>query len=108
MERAVTLSAGGEIGEDAILPDEGRAPPVGEAVAAAVIAECGIDLERELAETEKKMLVAALDRAEGVQTRAAKLLGITFRSMRYRLQKHGLETAEPGDDPAAATERQSE
>ena len=33
----------------------------------------------------------ALEKAEGVQTRAAQLLGINFRSFRYRAKKYGLD-----------------
>ena len=38
----------------------------------------------------------AASRPAGVKTEAAKLLGLTFRSMRYRLAKQGL--AKPGRD----------
>ena len=52
-----------------------------------------------LAGHERRLLVDALRRAGGVQTRAARLLGISERHLRYRLKKHGLEggsaTAEP-------------
>jgi two-component system response regulator PilR (NtrC family) len=37
------------------------------------------------------MIIAALERTEGVRTKAAQILGISFRSFRYRLEKHGLE-----------------
>ena len=37
------------------------------------------------------MLVNALREAGGVKKRAAELLGLTFRSMRYKLDKYGLE-----------------
>ncbi len=40
---------------------------------------------------EKDILVKALSRAEGSRTGAAKLLNISFRSLRYRLDKHGIE-----------------
>lgn len=46
------------------------------------------------------MLVEALERTGGVRKAAAKLLGITFRSLRYRLAKHSLDGDGPesGDD----------
>ncbi len=50
----------------------------------------GMDLESFLEEIEKSLLVKALDRAQGVKTRAAQLLGLNFRSFRYRLAKYGL------------------
>jgi transcriptional regulator with PAS, ATPase and Fis domain len=49
-----------------------------------------IDLERDLADYEKAILLRALDQAGGVKKRAAELLGINYRSLRHRLQKHGI------------------
>jgi DNA-binding NtrC family response regulator len=49
-----------------------------------------VDLERDLAEYEKSILLHALDQAGGVKKRAAELLGINYRSLRHRLQKYGL------------------
>jgi two-component system response regulator PilR (NtrC family) len=51
-------------------------------------------LERYLDEAERRYLLEALRKADGVKTRAASLLGLTFRSFRYRLAKHGLGEAE--------------
>lgn len=50
----------------------------------------GIDLEQHLADIEKSILQKALVQAGGVKTRAAELLGINARSLRYRLEKYGL------------------
>jgi len=52
------------------------------------IPETGIDLERLLQNAERTMLYKALDKAGGVKTDAAKLLGLSFRSFRHRLQKY--------------------
>ena len=41
---------------------------------------------------------AALHRSDGVKVAAAKLLGMSFRSFRYRLEKLGL--AQPGEGEA--------
>ncbi|MCP3677567.1 MAG: sigma-54-dependent Fis family transcriptional regulator [Deltaproteobacteria bacterium] len=51
----------------------------------------GLDLGKSVEEYEKRMLVNALREAGGVKKRAADLLGLTFRSMRYKLDKYGLE-----------------
>jgi two-component system response regulator PilR (NtrC family) len=51
----------------------------------------GLDLGRSVEEYEKRMLVNALREAGGVKKRAAELLGLTFRSIRYKLDKYGLE-----------------
>jgi two-component system NtrC family response regulator len=40
---------------------------------------------------ERRMMRDALARAGGVQTRAAELLGITERALRYKLKKYGLQ-----------------
>jgi len=58
----------------------------------------GCDLEAILSEVERRLLVSALDRTGGVRKHAADLLGITFRSMRYRLKKHGFDDSSEGDD----------
>jgi two-component system response regulator PilR (NtrC family) len=50
----------------------------------------GIDLDQHLADIEKSILHKALTQAGGVKTRAAELLGINTRSLRYRLEKYGL------------------
>ena len=49
-----------------------------------------MDLDRDLAEYEKAILLRALDQAGGVKKRAAELLGINYRSLRHRLQKYGI------------------
>lgn len=50
-----------------------------------------VDLEAILGRVEKAYLLAALKEAQGVKKDAAKLLGITLRSFRYRSEKSGLE-----------------
>ncbi len=47
-------------------------------------------LEPWLEEIERNVLVKALEKAGGVRTKAAELLGISFRSIRYRLEKLGI------------------
>jgi len=47
---------------------------------------------------ERGLLLEALQRAGGVKKRAAKLLGVSFRSFRYRLQKLGLDEPSPDED----------
>jgi two-component system response regulator PilR (NtrC family) len=49
-----------------------------------------VDLDRDLAEYEKAVLLRALDQAGGVKKKAAELLGINYRSLRHRLQKYGI------------------
>lgn len=51
----------------------------------------GVSLDAVVDRLEKELLLKALERAGGNRTEAAKLLNISFRSMRYRLDKHGIE-----------------
>jgi len=53
--------------------------------------EEGVFLDTEMDRLEKIHLVNALDKTGGNRTEAAKLLNISLRSLRYRLQKHGIE-----------------
>jgi two-component system response regulator PilR (NtrC family) len=57
---------------------------------AAELTEAGIDLERQLEDLREHFMSLALDRAAGVQTRAAELLGMSFRSFRYFAKKYHL------------------
>jgi two-component system response regulator PilR (NtrC family) len=50
----------------------------------------GLSLDAELETHEKCILLGALKRANGVQKRAAEILGINYRSLRHRLEKYGL------------------
>lgn len=50
-----------------------------------------VDLEAVLGKVEAVYLTAALQHSGGVKKKAADLLGITFRSMRYRLKKLGMD-----------------
>jgi two-component system response regulator PilR (NtrC family) len=49
----------------------------------------GIDLDRTVEDFEKAIIAEALRKAGGVKKKAAELLGLTFRSMRYKLSKYG-------------------
>jgi len=53
----------------------------------------GVNLDEVMSEIEKDYIVRALDLAHGSKQRAAKLLGISMRSLRYRLEKLGLQGA---------------
>jgi len=43
-----------------------------------------------MAETERRYLQAALEGSDGVRTRAAELLKITYRSFRHYAKKHNV------------------
>ena len=58
---------------------------------------------------ERRMIREALARFEGVQTRAAEMLGISERALRYKLTKYGFreEAAVPDSDPHAKSPEES-
>jgi two-component system response regulator PilR (NtrC family) len=56
----------------------------------------GIDLDAALEAAERRYIEQALERSGGVQTQAAKLLGVTFRSLRYRMGKLGMAPQDEG------------
>jgi len=58
----------------------------------------GIDLDNVLGHLEQNLLQQALDRTRGAKQRAAELLGISFRSFRYRLAKYGLAGEDDGSE----------
>jgi two-component system response regulator PilR (NtrC family) len=86
IERAIVLGNGDRLDADA-LPLNVHRPP-GASEGAIDVPEGGLDLEAELDRIESRYIGAALERAGGVQTRAAELLGVSFRQFRYKLQKH--------------------
>ncbi len=84
LERATALSAGDLIeGEDLHLEPEEMA---GEAVGRG-----SETLDDYLNRLERQAILEALQKTEGNRTAAARLLGVTFRSMRYRLERLGIE-----------------
>jgi two-component system response regulator PilR (NtrC family) len=67
--------------------------PAGAAAAPppAVLPPEGLDLEKCLLDQERAYIVQALERCNWSMTEAARLLNMTFRSMRYRVAKLGIE-----------------
>lgn len=49
-----------------------------------------LDLDRQLAETERDLILRALEETGGVQVKAAELLNISERSMWHRIKKLGI------------------
>jgi two-component system, NtrC family, response regulator PilR len=78
----------------------GTAPPsiatadVAMPAAAATGIDEGFSLEQHLQDVERQHLERALRQVGGVQTRAAELLGLSFRQFRYLAKKYGLKTPE--------------
>ncbi|HBG45578.1 MAG TPA: Fis family transcriptional regulator [Deltaproteobacteria bacterium] len=97
IERSVTLEEGTEAALES-LPDHLRAPqpslpalsvvPVG--AQGLGVPDGGMDLEKTVEDFEKAIITDALKKAGGVKKRAAELLGLSFRSMRYKLSKYAI------------------
>jgi two-component system response regulator PilR (NtrC family) len=88
VERSIALAGGSTI-ELRDLPPEIAGHEAG-STAAVVLPDTGLDLERYLEDVERALIAQALSRASGVRTKAAAILGLSFRSFRYRLVKLGL------------------
>jgi two-component system response regulator PilR (NtrC family) len=65
--------------------------------------EEGLSLEIYLDDIRKQLMTEALERTHGVQTQAADLLGMSFRSFRYYAKKMGLTGVETEDVDEAST-----
>jgi two-component system response regulator PilR (NtrC family) len=93
LERAYTLCEGDTItGDDLQLPT-GDMTPVDVESAETIAANFSNSdsLENYLEQVEKAILQRVLDQHRWNRTAAAKTLGMTFRQLRYRLQKLGLD-----------------
>jgi len=88
VERAVALSRDGMIGVET-LPPTILDPKKGEGESR--LPTEGADLGEMMNDFERGLLGEALQRCGGVKKRAAALLGISFRSFRYRFEKLGLD-----------------
>ena len=90
LERAVTLSGGDVIQEGDIQIRHSHEPRV--TAPARRESDAEVDaLPRQLGEPEKQAIVDALQKTRYNKTRAAKVLGLTLRQLRYRIEKLGLE-----------------
>ncbi|MCH7508421.1 MAG: sigma-54-dependent Fis family transcriptional regulator [Proteobacteria bacterium] len=83
LERALTLNSGDTIGAADLQLDPGSAKPPEEPDSS----KLGSQLEG----IEREAIVKALEQTRYNKTRAAKLLGISFRALRYRIKKLKIE-----------------
>jgi len=58
-------------------------------------------LDEALEEWERRMILDALQQTQGVQARAARILGVSERSLWYRIKKLGIQVRTPDDAPPA-------
>jgi len=91
LERALALCDGQTIiVEDVLTEGSPDAPAISPNPMFASNNASEINLTDYLEEIEKKAIIQALDKTNNNKTAAAKLLGVTFRTLRYRLAKLGL------------------
>lgn len=97
IERTVALEGGATILPESLPPmvntSSGRKMASSNEIE---IGDDGVDLDKVMGQIEKELLIKAIHSAGGVKKRAAKLLHISFRSMRYRIEKYNLGVV--GDD----------
>ena len=97
IERAVALSSSSLIGVSDL--PEVKAQKIVTTPPPAVLPAEGVDLDQLVSDYERQWVLRALEQTGGVRKRAALLLGISFRSLRYRLEKLGIDK---GDDEEGA------
>jgi two-component system, NtrC family, response regulator PilR len=98
IERAVALES-----QSTILPESlpqkivlhKESTPSKEPIASPSTSTGTFDLEKGVENFEKLHIVRALEETKGVKKRAAELLGISFRSLRYRIEKYGINDPNP-------------
>jgi two-component system response regulator PilR (NtrC family) len=92
LERATTLCDGTTISAtDLQLPDADRSEDDLMPEAAVESRPGALQLDTYMNTVEKEVLLKTLEQTRYNKTAAAKLLGISFRALRYRLKKLGLE-----------------
>lgn len=110
MHRAVLLSTEAEIGPDAIRAPDGDSFGARPRDAAARAAETAEAVTRSLvgrtvAEVERDLILDTLDHCLGNRTHAAKILGISIRTLRNKLNEYvdaGVDVPEPGQSRVQA------
>ncbi|HEX4459349.1 MAG TPA: sigma-54 dependent transcriptional regulator [Polyangia bacterium] len=101
IERAATLEAGDRITRASLPELTPKRTQARTNAPAGSFPDDGVDLEQLVADLERDLINRALEKANGVRKAAAALLGISFRSLRYRLAKLGVADDSDGDDAGA-------
>jgi len=101
IERAVALAGSRAIGLGD-LPREVSGMSANTGPSLITLPDEGCNLDEVVGEVERRLMLEALERTGGVRKAAAQLLGITFRSLRYRLEKHHLDPGDAADAPMDA------
>ncbi|MEQ1773997.1 MAG: sigma-54 dependent transcriptional regulator [Burkholderiales bacterium] len=87
LERALALASGDEIAEDDLGLTSGTRDSREDEGADFV----GLSLPEKLENIERQTIMAALEKTRYNRTAAAKLLGVSFRALRYRMERLGIK-----------------
>jgi two-component system, NtrC family, response regulator PilR len=98
IERAVVLETEDLIGVSSLPEEIFQAPSPADNLIPSIAGDDPIDLEKTLDNIEKSMLLGALSKTDGMINKAAKLLSLSFRSMRYRVKKHNINAKSEGNE----------
>ena len=90
LERTLALCSDVEIDKDGLQLESFEASSEDTLVAQSEVSNIGLPLQDCLDRLEKESIAGALEKTKYNRTAAAKLLGITVRSMRYRIERLGL------------------
>src|SRR2546425_4289292 len=99
IERAILLCEG-----DMIIPDD---LPTEVRQESQIVATGGFKLPAEgisFEEVEKNLILQAMDQTDYNITKAAKLLGLTFRTLQYRLEKFGIKRGDSKEEKEPSEE----
>src|SRR5579863_2140082 len=99
IERAVLLCEGETITEEELSKEIRQRPDLSGRLNFEIPAE-GFSLEA----FEKDLLLRAMEKSDGVIAKAAKLLGISYRTLQYRLEKFGIRKSDSKDLPEGVDE----
>ena len=95
IERAVAMHGDADLLEVELPAERAKARAAAAAASASgppgvALPTDGLDMERYIADVERSLLQSALRRSQGVQTRAAEMLKLSYRSFRHLMKKYDL------------------
>ena len=94
IERAVLLCEDDTITLDDLPPEMQSQPGVASSDELFTLPPKGVDFE----DVERSLITQAMGRTDNNITKSAKLLGLTFRTLQYRLEKYGIKKDNDGTD----------
>ena len=90
IERSVALETSNIVLPESLTLSEFRKGPIPENRRRTDLTSNGVELDKVMADIERDYILKAMEMARGSKQKAAQLLGLSMRSLRYRLDKLGL------------------